>query len=308
MMSTTDTVGIQDGDDNDSTGSSHGSENGGGSVSNTNSGSYRDIEEDVDDLDEEDLDPSPREDSDDEAEAASLMGSDGMPRRKVDKFEDEHHFYYDEEDEDRQSGSFRNLVCVMTCVLIIAMLAVLLPGIGPLSKRFKNLTKPSRIPVEFHCPSTVVQADNYDESFSENYGNVTEDITNNMTEFLETFREKKFDDWGKSYDDVKQGMYDFKSKYFPEYLEDGYSIYESACGIGLNLYMTLEIVKEVKGVENLFIYGNEYLPDSAKMANTVMDHIAPAHATKGVICAADSAELSFVPSNSFDLVYTGYIR
>ena len=137
---------------------------------------------------------------------------------------------------------------------------------------------------------------------------VSKEITDNMTEFLTTFRSDNFDNWGHSYEEVKQGMYHFKSTHYPPYLKDGDSIYESACGIGLNLFMTLEILQEVKGIEELFVYGNEYLEESANKANAVMDHVAPAHGRKGVICPGDSANLGFVPENSFDLVYTGYIR
>jgi hypothetical protein len=72
--------------------------------------------------------------------------------------------------------------------------------------------------------------------------------------------------------------------------------------------MTLEILQDVKGIENLFVYGNEYLEVSAEKANAVLDHLAPAHGRKGVICTADSTDLGFIPADSFDLVYTGYLR
>ncbi len=71
--------------------------------------------------------------------------------------------------------------------------------------------------------------------------------------------------------------------------------------------MTLEILQETSGIENLFVYGNELNQVSAEKANAVYDHIAPALSRKGVICPADSAHLGFIPPNSFDLVYTGYI-
>jgi len=225
----------------------------------------------------------------------------------------------DNDDEERVcSGSFRILVLSMGCILVVALLAVLLPGIRNKSDALEVLRTPARIPVEYKCQTenseggggaaTATLAENYDPDMTESYVKETEQITNNMTEFLQQFRENKFDDWGKTYQEVKAGMYHFKSTYYPPYLQDGSTIYESACGIGLNLYMTLEILQETHGIENLFVYGNELLEVSADKANAVMDHIAPAMARKGIICPADSSHLEFVPANSFDLVYTGYIR
>jgi len=104
-------------------------------------------------------------------------------------------------------------------------------------------------------------------------------------------------------------MYHWKSTRFPKNLKDGDTIYESACGIGLNLIMTLEILQEVKGVNNLIVYGNEYIESSANTSNKLLEALLPQlNATKGSICPADSTDLGFIPSNSFDLVFTGYIR
>ncbi len=216
-----------------------------------------------------------------------------------------------EMDEERMcSGSFRILVLSMSCVLVVALLAVLLPGIRDKSSALEVLRTPARIPVEYECRKigNDYNAENYSPDMADQYEGVSASITDNMTEFLQTFREKKYDDWGRSYNQVKDGMYHFKSTYYPPYLQDGSTIYESACGIGLNLYMTLETLQEAHGIENLFVYGNELIPVSANKANAVFDHISPARGRKGVICAADSSHLGFVPSNSFDLVFTGYIR
>lgn len=164
------------------------------------------------------------------------------------------------------------------------------------------------MPILFRCPREIELAENYDPlSFDEVYEQETKKITKNLTEFLETFRTDTFDDWGHTYDEVKTGMHAWKSKMFPPEINEGDSIYESACGIGLNLFMTLEILKEIKNIDTLYVYGNEYLQVSADKANAVFDNVAPNNAKKGVICAGDSTNLYFVPSNAFDLVYTGYI-
>jgi SAM-dependent methyltransferase len=124
---------------------------------------------------------------------------------------------------------------------------------------------------------------------------------------MQTFRNSSFDLWGRTYDTIKKGMYHWKSTRFAPYLENGSTIYESACGIGMNLYMTLEIMNEVKGIDSLIVHGNEYVDLSVQVANAVFDDSVPFKARKGTICPGDSAHLDFVPSNSFDLVYTGYI-
>jgi hypothetical protein len=94
-------------------------------------------------------------------------------------------------------------------------------------------------------------------------------------------------------------------------------IYESACGIGLNLFMTLEIIQEAarQTAENITIYGNEYVAPSAEIARQLADANDPdtflfksVNGRLGSICTADSMNLSaFVPADTFDIVYTGYI-
>lgn len=215
--------------------------------------------------------------------------------------------------------------------LLAACMAIILPGFNnfgkPIVKEdgtmiFPNGTTTNIAPINkiinttnhfvgYTCPmaETVKDAENYSNTtVEESYNNRTTEIENNFTGFLDTFHESEFDGWGKTYDFVKAGMYHWKSTRFPKHLKDGDTIYESACGIGLNLIMTLEILQEVKGVNNLIVYGNEYLNRSAATANLVLDALLPPlNATKGSICTGDSSDLHFVPSASFDLVFTGYI-
>jgi hypothetical protein len=162
--------------------------------------------------------------------------------------------------------------------------------------------------VQFSCPATEKRAENYDPSFEDGYAKVSESITHNMTEYRHEFRDSLFDEWGLTYAEVKQNYYSWKSTQFAPYLNNYSSIYESACGIGLNLYLTLEILHEVKGIEGITVYGNEYVDASTLKANEVYDQIPPHRAQKGTICTADSSDLSYVPANMFDLVFTGYTR
>ena len=209
--------------------------------------------------------------------------------------------------------------------LLAACLAVILPGFNNFGKPivqedgtvvFPNGTTIERNQtshaVSYTCPlpETLEDAQNYaNSSVEESYNNRTAEIESNFSGFLDTFHEAEFDGWGKTYDFVKAGMYHWKSTRFPKNLKDGDTIYESASGIGLNLIMTLEILQEVKGVNNLIVYGNEYLEKSANTSNLILDALLPSlNATKGSVCTGDSTNLNFVPSDSFDLVFTGYIR
>ena len=161
--------------------------------------------------------------------------------------------------------------------------------------------------LSYECPAFVREAENFDKkSFEEEYAQEEKNITRDTTAWLQNFRNEGFDSWGHTYDEVKAGMLQFKTEFFPTNIKSGQSIYESACGIGLNLYMTLEILQDF-GITDLKVYGNEYLPSSTQKANVVFDHAAPASSKKGKLCVGDSTDLSHVPSNAFDLVYTGYV-
>ena len=92
-------------------------------------------------------------------------------------------------------------------------------------------------------------------------------------------------------------------------------MYESACGIGLNLYSNLEILQEDSGITNITIYGNEYIKESVDDGNLMLDALLEAQELdgappnhKGMICHGDSTDLEHVPANAFDIVFTGYIR
>jgi hypothetical protein len=237
----------------------------------------------------------PQEEPDDEndVELTQTLGDDfdegtGLMSSRY-SLEDE----YDLEDQ-AYSDSFRRLFFCMIIVLIIATLAVIIPETGALW----FLKSAARIPVDFACPSEIM--DNT---------NISQAIAENATQFLKTYQDTSVDKWGKTYDELKAAMYDFKAEYFLKYLDDdGNSIYESGCGIGLSLYMTLEILQEAASIDNLIVYGSDHKEEAVSEANAVLGQVAPAHAEKGVLCSGEATDLYFVPSESFDLVFTGYIR
>jgi SAM-dependent methyltransferase len=156
----------------------------------------------------------------------------------------------------------------------------------------------------FTCPEISDKAQLViDEDKS--YNVVSQQILTNLTSYLSVFRNTGYDDWGHTFEEVKAGMFHWKSKKYAE-VKDGMTIYESACGIGLNLFMTLEILREVHGVRNLRVYGNEYVQESVAVAQTMATRL-PGKGQYGRICHGDSTKLDYVPSNSFDVVFTGYI-
>lgn len=155
--------------------------------------------------------------------------------------------------------------------------------------------KPSRAPslMEplFHCPAQPTAPSSYDAS--------SHAVLDSLDDYLSYFRRADFDHWGRTYDQVKAGMKDWKISQYQR-LKDGAMIYESACGIGLNLYMTLELL----GLHNVTVYGNDYEAASVETARKLLPALG---LNLGQVCAADSTNLSHVPSDTFDLVYTGYI-
>lgn len=160
--------------------------------------------------------------------------------------------------------------------------------------------------IQYQCPTAPVQnAATVDENSKEWYDQRSKQILANVTAFLDVFRKMEYDNWGRSFAEVKQGMYHWKANQFLA-LRDNMTIYESACGIGLNLFMTLEILQATQGTKNIVVYGNEFVPESVDIAREIAQHL-PNGGRLGRICQGDSSHLSYVPSNSFDLVFTGYI-
>jgi SAM-dependent methyltransferase len=181
-------------------------------------------------------------------------------------------------------------------------------GLQPASKSAPSLAPESAWSL-YQCPNNPHVPENVATAVTEHevwYESVSRSIKN-VTAYMETFRMTEYDNWGHSFSEVKRAMFHWKSKQFRD-VPSGAVIYESACGIGLNLLMTLEILHKVHQVVNVTVYGNDYVPQSVEIARTVSrGGWLPAHGRLGTICTADSTNLSFVPSNSFDVVFTGYI-
>lgn len=151
-------------------------------------------------------------------------------------------------------------------------------------------------------------------------------IAANILAYLSTFRDTEYDNWGHSYREVQAAMAPWKRRHYTSTnIPSGAAIYESACGIGMNLFLTLEILQTVAPqVTNLTVYGNDLFPESVAIARSIVATSSSAASTAsssttdaspsfprngrlGTICPADSTHLPHVPSDAFDLVFTGYI-
>lgn len=161
------------------------------------------------------------------------------------------------------------------------------------------------------CPSQLNEARN-DQTLKWYKDNIQ--VQNNTStttwtdEQVEKLKNEKIDGWKRTYHQLKAFKKDWKIRHFTS-LQSGDSIFESACGKGINLLFTLELLKENLGIENLNVYGIEYREDAAVIANGMLRRALPGIGSQlGSICQADATNLSFIPSESFDLSYTGYIE
>lgn len=168
----------------------------------------------------------------------------------------------------------------------------------------------------FQCPVAPEQqpqdegALNFDPVRFQNHYLHDEAHRTALEDFVARFRDRKYDDWDQTYAHMKRGMTAWKRRAFIPYLKAGDAVYESAIGIGLNALMTLEILQQEKpsAVTGLSLYGNEYLRTSTVRANEFLDRmLPPLRVRKGAVCVGDSTNISYVPSDAFDFVYTGYI-
>ena len=178
------------------------------------------------------------------------------------------------------------------------------------SKRVPDTTTTTQRSYYYTCPSSsstdteqqlpqIHYADNMDV-----YLDPIRNISHHFETFVQHYRDYEFDDWGVTYRDFAHGRTAWKSTMYTPYLQSGNVIYESASGIGMNLLVTLEILQQ-HNITNISYFGNEYLQPSVALANRFLPRIAPQ--PQPPICHCDSTNLSHIPNNTFDLVFTGYI-
>jgi SAM-dependent methyltransferase len=136
-------------------------------------------------------------------------------------------------------------------------------------------------------------------------------VTTNTTYYKDHFRDLEYMNWNRTYNEVKQGMKQWKMSRFQPNLKTGDSIFESGCGIGLSLLLTAELLQE-ENVRDLHLYGTDFGVSAAATANLLLDAVLLEASNigggkRGAVCAADSTMLSFIPDGSFDFVFSSRI-
>lgn len=135
-----------------------------------------------------------------------------------------------------------------------------------------------------------------------------------------------YDGWGVPFQSVQDGMAAWKRRRIKELLQqqeqqqqhdslspEHLTIYESAAGVGMNLFQTVQLLRHEFGYTgDITVYGNDFSADAVALAKQLYhaglyQHDGDSHTHWGVMCASDSRDLSHVPSRAFDLVLTGYI-
>jgi hypothetical protein len=148
---------------------------------------------------------------------------------------------------------------------------------------------------------------NHEGSFDEYLGPVR-DQRAHLQSFLQSYRNTTYDAWGLTYEQVLEGMRNWKEQFVVPHVTSGDALFESACGIGLNLVLTAEVLHR-HGVDHLQLFGNEVLKESADLANLVLPALMPQFGSSptSTVCPGDSTNLSHVPTSSMDLVFCGYM-
>lgn len=124
---------------------------------------------------------------------------------------------------------------------------------------------------------------------------------------VDELKSTMIDGWSRNYNSLKKTKGNFVIDHFSE-LKPGDKIFESAAGVGLNLFMKAELLRERKGIHGLEFYGIEYRQAAVDQAFDFLSQTLPSLGSKlGSICKADATDLSFIPDEYFDLAYTGYI-
>jgi hypothetical protein len=214
--------------------------------------------------------------------------------------------------------------CLLFLTLIVLIIGSLFPILfGGLNRfvpsQFSRSHRPHDVDPHFECPAAgaLTASENLNDAFAERKHYLDQEdaqfTLENADYFLKTFRDHKFDGWNDNFKENKEKLRGTVKEFFVPNIKQGDHIYESACGLGLNLYATLEIIHEEANITDITVHGNEYIEQNAEKANAILNFLTreqddakpPNHV--GTICQGDSTNLSFVPSNAYDLVFTGFI-
>lgn len=168
------------------------------------------------------------------------------------------------------------------------------------------------------CPKTIniSRNDDPDDSISKFYESNEENtvvegqnVSSYTLEDIENLKKRNYDGWSRNYEEIKRDFRSWKKRMFKS-LKAGDSLIEIGCGRGFNLLMTLEILKEEHDIDNIHVYGVEYVGTSVQVANKVLQYTLPPIGSSlgSDICIGDASNLFYIQDESFDFVYTGHIE
>lgn len=228
----------------------------------------------------------------------------------VDKEEDFMTEITDEEDNyiDKLQRSYRNKqimkysFVVISCLCVIVMTWVL----AKLTSPRKHAQAVSNVIIRkklIECPGK----DEWQKPRTYHYKHFYDTVNKNHTDVTEFRTWSRPDGVEATYSERKRYLQDWKVNQFGRALQSGGMIYESGTGIGTNLALTLEILSEKLGIFNLEVYGNDMLETSVVKARELIQENDLGGAILGEICVADSTHLFHLPSNTFDVAYSGYV-
>eukprot|EP00978_Attheya_sp_CCMP212_P048453 scaffold523281_cov63-Attheya_sp.AAC.1 len=164
---------------------------------------------------------------------------------------------------------------------------------------------PTPFPGSYQCPQEVGKAENDVDDYYKIYKRDASNLANDGA--LENYAMVQYDGFGpNTYIQIKSLLSEWKKRHFCGVLKSGDRIYESASGSGFNLHMSLEILLECN-VRVIEVEGNDYVPQNVVNANTFFNGPVRERAKSHYFCHADSLHLDHVPSNTFSLVYTGFM-
>lgn len=215
----------------------------------------------------------------------------------------------DEEEESDDDDLFWTLFGVVffgaTALVVVVAFVAIVRAAPPRSAQHTART------VQYACPAARQKSLNdKDDDLEDWYDEQNACVYANGGAALAAIRNGTcaYDGGSTGYAAKKESIRAWKEAAFLPHVRDGAAIYESACGIGLNMLLTAEILHE-HGVRNLTFYGNDYSARSVATANRFWDdpHVGAVAASKGRICRADSSDLAGVPDGAFDFAYTGYL-
>eukprot|EP00560_Eucampia_antarctica_P000270 CAMPEP_0197837980 /NCGR_PEP_ID=MMETSP1437-20131217/33953_1 /TAXON_ID=49252 ORGANISM="Eucampia antarctica, Strain CCMP1452" /NCGR_SAMPLE_ID=MMETSP1437 /ASSEMBLY_ACC=CAM_ASM_001096 /LENGTH=319 /DNA_ID=CAMNT_0043445475 /DNA_START=36 /DNA_END=995 /DNA_ORIENTATION=- len=201
----------------------------------------------------------------------------------------------------------KSIIAFLFAVVLLVLVAISITQQNPHSSNATLRESRNDLP-EFSCTKEgVVKGD--EEFNAEHYFYTEKNTILTGDANFSDFRDKKVDGWRESYEERKVRKTDWKLKAFGDNLtgDGNEKIYESACGLGMNIMMTLELLAEHRDIHSLTVYGSDYIPESAIYASKFIASQAPSGTKVGTFCPSDSTNLSHLPENSFDLVFTGYI-